>query len=90
MKWWGGAGWPSTSRPIAGRAPSSGGGIPGCEAAASGPMCFFVYSVRKQWGERGWGGGLAWWRRSPGEQQFKGPKERGNKARRRKAENHET
>lgn len=31
-----------------------------------------------------------WWRRSPGEQQFKGPKERGNKARRRKAENRET
>lgn len=42
-KWWGGTVWALTSRPIAGRAPALGGGIPGCEAAASGPMCFFVY-----------------------------------------------
>lgn len=42
-RWCGGTARPLTSRPIAGRAPGLGGGIPGCEAAASGPMCFFVY-----------------------------------------------
>lgn len=42
-RWWSGTEWPLTCRPIAGRAPALGGGIPGCEAAASGPMCFFVY-----------------------------------------------